>query len=138
MASISSTIGLQGVTQAAFQQLKLQQARQNADRAEQVARSLQNQAAAAQRDADRAQENARDLSVRSSRAQGEAGRARQGLAMIRSVNEMKADLTTVLTRVEASANEADNGPVTPVVATAAAPVINTSGQLTGTMVNTAV
>lgn len=135
MASISSTTGLPGVTQAAFQQLKLQQARQNAERAEQIARSLQNQAAAAQREADRAQENARDLSALSSRAQGEAGRARQGLAMIQSVNEMKADLSTVLTRVEASANEAENGSITPV---AAAPVINTSGQLTGTMINTAV
>lgn len=135
MVAISSTIGLQGVTQAAFQQLKLQQARQNAERAEQVARSLQNQAADAQRAADRAQENARDLSVRSSRAQGEAGRARQGLAMIRSVNEMKAELSTLLTRVEAPASEVDNGPITPV---AAAPVINTSGQLTGTMINTAV
>lgn len=138
MASISSTSGLQGVTQTAFQQLKLQQARQNADRAEQVARSLQNQAAAAQREADRAQENARDLSVLSSRAQGEAGRARQGLAMIRSVNEMKADLSTLLTRVEASANEAETGSITPVVEKVAAPVINTSGQLTGTTINTAV
>lgn len=135
MASISSTIGLQGVTQAAFQQLKLQQARQNADRAEQVARRLQNQAAEAQRAADQAQENARDLSMRSSRAQGEAGQARQGLAMIRSVNEMKAGLSTLLTRVEASASEAATGPTAPV---AAVPVINTSGQLTGTTINTAV
>lgn len=138
MASISSTSGLQGVTQAAFQQLKLQQARQNADRAEQVARSLQNQAAEAQRDADRAQENVRDLSVLSSRARGEAGRARQALAMIRSVNEMKADLSTRLTRVEALANEAKTGSITPVVAQVLAPVINTSGQLTGTAINTAV
>lgn len=123
------------MTQAAFQQLKLQQARQNAERAEQTARSLQSQAADAQRAADRAQENARDLSVRSSRAQGEAGRARQGLAMIRSVNEMKAELSTLLTRVEAPANEAENGPAATV---AAAPVINTSGQLTGTMIDTVV
>lgn len=134
MASISSTIGLQGVTQAAFQQLKLQQARQNAERAEQIARSLQNQAAAAQREADRAQENALDLSVRSSNAQSEAGRARQGLAMIRSVNEMKANLSTQLTRVETSMSEAENGPAAPA---AAGPVINTSGQLTGTVINTA-
>lgn len=135
MASISSIFGLQGVTQAAFQQLQLQQARRNAGRAEQAARSLQIQAAAAQREADRAQENARDLAVRSSHAQGEAGRARQGLAMVRAVNEMKADLSTLLTRAQASANDAGSGQAVPVVA---APVINTSGQLTGTMINTAV
>ncbi len=138
MASISSTSGLQAVTQAAFQQLKLQQARRNADRAEQIARSLQSQAADAQREADRAQENARDLSLRSSRAQDEAGRARQGLAMIRSVSEMKAGLAARLTRVEASANEAETGSITPVAAKVAAPVVNTSGQLTGTTINTAV
>ncbi|MEW6513389.1 MAG: hypothetical protein AB1443_05255 [Pseudomonadota bacterium] len=135
MAAISSTSGLQGVTQTAFQQLKLQQARQNADRAEQQARSLQNQAAEAQREADRAEENARDLSVRSSQAQSAAGQARQGLAMIRSVNDMKADLSTVLARVESSASEVDSNVVQPVVS---APVINTSGQLTGTVVNTVV
>lgn len=133
MAAISSTSGLQGVTQTAFQQLKLQQARQNADRAEQQARSLQIQAADAQREADRAEENARDLSVRSGRAQNEAGQARQGLAMIRSVNEMKAGLATVLTRAAPSANEVDSNSIQP---TETMPVVNTLGQMTGTMVNT--
>jgi methyl-accepting chemotaxis protein len=133
MAAISSTSGLQGVTQTAFQQLKLQQARQNADRAEQQARSLQIQAADAQREADRAEENARDLSVRSSRAQSLAGQARQGLAMIRSVNDMKTDLANVLTRVRPSANEVDGSSTQ---TAEIAPVINTSGQVTGTMVNT--
>jgi len=133
MAAISSTVGLQGVTQTAFQQLKLQQARQNADRAEQQARSLQIQATDAQRDADRAEENARDLSVRSSRAQSEAGRARQGLAMIRLVNDMKSDLSVVLTRAGSAVNEVENGSSQPAETT---PIINTSGQLTGTVVNT--
>lgn len=133
MAAVSSTVGLQGVTQTAFQQLKLQQARQNADRAEQQARSLQIQAADAQRDADRAEENARDLSVRSSRAQSDAGRARQGLAMIRSVNEIKSDLSSVLARVGLPMNEVESGSIKPAETT---PIINTSGQLTGTVVNT--
>lgn len=133
MAAVSSTLGLQGVTQAAYQQLKLQQARQNADRAEQQARSLERQAADAQREADRAQENARDLSVRSGRAQSEAGRAKQGLAMIRSADEMKSALAVTATRAEASMNGSaarSNPPA------AASPVFNTSGQLTGTRVNT--
>jgi methyl-accepting chemotaxis protein len=133
MAAISSTSGLQGVTQTAFQQLKLQQARQNADRAEQQARSLQIQAVDAQRAADQAEETARDLSVRSSYAQGVAGRARQGLAMIRSVNEVKADLSTVLARVGQSASEVESNSTR---LTETVPVINTSGQLTGTVVNT--
>lgn len=135
MAAVSSAIGLQSVTQTAFQQLKLQQARQNADRAEQLARNLQVEAAEAQREADRAQENARSLSVRSSQAQGEAGRARQGLAMIRSVNDMQEGLTTVLNRVAGSSgNDVEIDSTAPAQA---APVINTSGQVTGTMINTA-
>lgn len=133
MAAISSISGLQGVTQTAFQQLKLQQARQNADRAEQQARSLQVQAAEAQRDADRAQENARDLSVRSSRAQSEAGHARQGLAMINSVNQMRSEISAVLARVGTSAKTVESTPTTPANTV---PVVNTSGQLTGSMVNT--
>lgn len=129
------------MTQAAFQQLKLQQAQQNADRAEQVARSLQIKAAAAQREANRAQENARTLSVESNQAQNIAGRARQGVAMIRSVSEMKAGLEDALIRVTASAETVDastnvSTAAAPAVTAGSAPVINTSGQVTGTRVNT--
>lgn len=134
MAAVSSASGPQSVTQTAFRQLKLQQARQNADRAEQVARNLQAEAAKAQLEADRAQENARSLSVRSSQAQGEAGRARQGLAMIRSVNDMQEGLTTILNRVASSSSGDMVSDST--ASMQAAPVINTSGQVTGTVINT--
>lgn len=124
------------MTQAAFQQLKLQQAQQNADRAEQVARSLQVKAAAAQRDADRAQENARTLSVESNQAQNIAGRARQGVAMIRSISEMKAGLEETLIRVTASSETVEATATVSAATSVSMPVINTSGQVTGTRVNT--
>lgn len=137
MMAISSTVGMQAVTQAAFQQLKLQQARQNADRAEQIARTLQAKAADAQYVADRAQEDARSLSVQSRRAQGIAGQARQGVAMVESVGDMKTRLSGTIDQVgRIQAIKADV-PVSE--STSLAPsnsVINTSGQTTGTLVNT--
>jgi ABC-type hemin transport system substrate-binding protein len=134
MAGISSTGGLQAVTQTAFQQLKLQQARQNADRAEQVARNLRSEAAEAQREADRAQENARSLMVRANQAQSVAGQARQGLAMIRTVGEMQESLSNMQIRTDTVSSSTVE---TAVIAPAAnIPVVNTSGQVTGTVVNT--
>lgn len=132
MAAVASTIGMQSVTQVAFQQLKLQQARQNAERAEMFARTLQTEAANAQREADRAQQGASELAVRSSQAQGEAGRARQGLAMVRSVGGMQESLKSVLDRVPGSAS------VAPSTSSAQlpVPVVNTSGQVTGVVINT--
>jgi len=134
MAVISSTAGMQAVTQAAFQQLKLQQARQNADRAEQVARALQTKAAAAQQVADQAQEDARSLTVQSSRAQNIAGQARQGVAMVESVGEMQTRLSGTIDRVAQMQVEVPVPEVTSPVP--GNPVINTSGQATGTLVNT--
>lgn len=134
MAGISSTGGLQAVTQTAFQQLKLQQARQNAERAEQVARSLRGEAADAQREADRAQENARSLMVRSNQAQSVAGQARQGLAMIRTVGEMQENLSNMQIRTDTvSSSTVETAAIAPA---ASVPVVNTSGQVTGTVVNT--
>lgn len=135
MTAVSSTIGMQSATQAAFQQLKLQQARQNANRAEQVARSLQTEAANAQREAARAQENANSLSVRSSQAQGEAGKARQGVELVRSVSGMTENLSSVLDRVSEGTPVAKT-PTSTATPPAPAPVVNTSGQVTGSIINT--
>lgn len=134
MAGISSTGGLQAVTQTAFQQLKLQQARQNAERAEQVARNLRSEAAEAQSEADRAQENARTLMVRSNQAQSVAGQARQGLAMIRTVGEMQESLSSMQVRTDAVSSGTTESEA--IASAANVPVINTSGQVTGTVVNT--
>lgn len=130
MAGITTGVGMSAVTQSAFQQLQLQQARQNADRAEQAARALKAQAADAQLVADRAQQDARDLSVRSGRAQTLAGLARQGVVVAEAGGAMQARLSTTLDQV---ITRQTAGPAT---ADVPAPVMNTSGQLTGQVVNT--
>lgn len=138
MANISSTsIGAQSAAQAGWQQLRLQQARQNAQRAEQAAQALAAKAADAQRVADRADENARSLYAQSDQARSAAGQARQGLAAIRSAGEMQGSLANTVDQVSVRQQAAnadstvEKAPVTP-----AAPVVNTSGQVTGVMVNT--
>lgn len=137
MAAISSTVGMQAVAQSGLQQLKLQQARQNAERAEMTARSLQAQAAGAQREADRAQEKARSLTVQANQAQDVAGKARQGLVMTRSASEMGQRLTNTVEQASermnvAQTSEAADKPT----GAATAPVVNLAGQTTGTLVNT--
>lgn len=142
MAAISSSsVGAQSAAQAGWQQLKLQQAKQNADRAEANARALASRAAEAQSVADRAQESARNLTVQSSQAQDTAGQARQGLAMIRSVGQMQASLSNtvgqVSERMDIAAPEGKTSEIkTSSVVATPTPVRNTSGQITGTMVNT--
>ncbi|MDP1606797.1 MAG: hypothetical protein Q8L93_09185 [Rhodocyclaceae bacterium] len=134
MAAITSTAGSQAASRMAWQQLSLQQARQNAGRAEQVARSLQERAAEAQQVAARARENARSLAARADQAQTAAGHARQGLAAIRSVGEMQRQLLDTVIRVSKQPDVAQvaggSGSLT------VEPVVNTSGQVTGTVVNT--
>jgi hypothetical protein len=143
MAAGSSTIaGAQAATQAGWQQLRLQQARRNAERAEATAQVLQARAADAQRVAERADESARSLSVQSSQAQSAAGQARQGLAMVRSVEQMQVSLSNTVSQ----AGERQNAPpavqqVAPQQTEAVSkatppPVLNTSGQITGVVVNT--
>lgn len=134
MAAITSTTGSQAASQMMWQQLSLQQARQNAERAGQVARSLQERAAEAQGVAARAEDNARSLAARADQAQTAAGRARQGLAAIRSVGEMRRQLFDTVNRV---GNQSDVAQVAGGgESLTAEPVVNTSGQVTGTVVNT--
>lgn len=132
MAAISSSAGFQAITQAAFQQMKVQQARQNADRAEQLARDLAAKANQAQEDADRAQNNARDLTVRSGQAQTAAGKARQGLAVAQSVTQMQSGLYATATQVSERIPQA---PADGDAVSTAVPVVNSSGQTIGTTVN---
>ena len=133
MAIGSSTSGLQPATQAAWQQFKLQQAKRDADRADQNAQSLQAQAQDAQRVANRAEEVARSLSVQADQAQSEAGRARQGLASLSSLGQFQSlvdhvsdQFTQRLQSTQAVASTAAKS----------APVVNTKGQVTGKVVNT--
>jgi HD-GYP domain-containing protein (c-di-GMP phosphodiesterase class II) len=133
MAAISSTTGSQSAAQYGWQQLRLLQAKQNAQQAEQNARSLERQAVDAQQVADRAQENARALSTQSDRAQVNAGRARQGLAMIESSSQSQVMLASKADQVIAKQTETTTSSNTQ---DSTSPVVNAQGQLTGTVVNT--
>ena len=141
MASVSS--GIASVVQSGTRQLQVQQARRNAAQAEQVARSLAVEAASAQRVADRAQDNARDLGVRSNEANASAGQARQGLVAMTNQAVANERLSNFLGQV--IEREGFDEPVRPAAdvvvspaasSSASTPVVNTQGQVTGTLVNT--
>jgi len=139
MAVTSATSNSLSADQLGMQQLRVQQAKQNAERAEAAARALRSQANAAQREANQAQESARSLYVRSDQAQTVAGQARQGLAAIRAQSEMQVRLSNTVDQVvertnvdAASANGSSGVSERPT----AQPVVNTSGQVTGRVVST--
>lgn len=139
MATISPASSAQTVTQMAWQQLRLQQARQNAERAEQAARALQVQAQNAEQVADLAEENARSVSAQSDQANAVAGRAQQGLAIIKTVEQMQGQLISKVVQVSERlgfAHPAEGRASRTVESVAVAPVMNTSGQLTGTVIST--
>lgn len=128
------------------QQLRIQQAQRNADRAEQEARSLQVSAQAAEARANREQENARSLKVQWGQAESEAGQARLGLNAVKSASQA---LTRLDNRVDQAIETQQKAAPEPVAATpvAAVPVVtelssagqgvvNSEGQTTGTVINT--
>lgn len=124
MAIVSSTT-TPNPTADAFRQLRVQQAKQVAQDAEENARSLQIQARDAQATADRAQERARDLGIQSDQALSTADRARQGVAALQTAGQMQARLGSAL---EKAAQVAPT-PQQP------QPVANSLGQVTGQVVN---
>ncbi|MDD5177242.1 MAG: hypothetical protein PHQ05_12560 [Sterolibacterium sp.] len=129
MAPVSS---ISSANQYGWQQFKLQQAKRNADQAEQAALSLKTQANDAQRVADRAEENARSLWVQSDQAQTKAGQARQGLAAIGTAQQSVAQLSKTVDQVLVREQAATS--TTP--STSTLPVTNSQGQVTGKIVNT--
>lgn len=133
MAIDSSTSGLQSVTQLGWQQLKLQQAKRNADQAEQTAQILQQQASAAKQEANRAQENARALAVQSDQAQSLAVRARQGLAALSSGAAGQAQLTYV---IDQAVNRQPIAQTTAPAQDQSSSAVNAQGQTTGTIIDT--
>ena len=128
MPTLSAT---SSVSQSGFQQLQLQQARRNADQAEQSARSLRSQADSAQRVASRAQEGARLLSVEAGQAQDRAGQARQGVVSQESLARTSAQIGEIHSRVAEKFLDDE----TPQVVSAAPVVVNTQGQVTDGNVN---
>jgi len=133
MASISSLSGAQSAAQSGLAQLRLQQAKRDAEQAEQVARALQAQAQSAQLKASEAEENARAITTQADVAENSAGQARQGLALVKTAGQMRSQLASVVTQVVEKQESA--APPAP-VQTPAAPVTNVQGQVTGTVINT--
>ncbi|MCX7174553.1 MAG: hypothetical protein NT159_11660 [Proteobacteria bacterium] len=139
MAIGSSTSNIQSATQGAWQQLRLQQAKRDADRADQTAQALQAQAEDAQRVANRAEAEAKSLGVQADQAQSEATRARQGLASLSSMGQMQTLLNHVteqVFQVPQNTQQSTQLSVPVKSQTGATPVVNTQGQVTGTVVNT--
>lgn len=128
VASLSSS---QAGGSALWGQIQQQQAQRNADQAEQRARALASSARDAQSVADRAQENARSLKVESNQAQGEASEAKRGLAGLSSLGEVQVQLNDLREQISTVLKSES---VTP-AATTLAPVVNSFGQETGTVVN---
>lgn len=132
MATISSSSGA-SIGQSVLSQLQLQQAQRNAERADSNARSLQAQAREAQRVAVEAQATARTISSQADRAQSDASQAQLSLSVIRNGSQVQNNLTSAIGNVAETLKVA-----LPVAASTdtAVPVVNTQGQLTGTVVNT--
>jgi hypothetical protein len=126
--AVSSAASAQPASGGLWAQIQLQQAQQNADRAEQQAVALRAKAQSAQTVADRAQENARSLQVQSQQAQGDASQARLKLATQSSVGEVQSQLGDLRTQI-ADVLQSD------ILSAKVPPVVNTFGQQTGTLVN---
>ncbi len=109
-------------------QMQLLQAQRAADQAEQRARALRGKAQEAQSVADREQENARQLQVRSNQADQDAGNARQGVVALKSLRQVQGGYEKIQQQIsEITQPESKASPV--------APVVNSQGQTTGTVVN---
>jgi Zn-dependent metalloprotease len=133
MATISSLSGAQSAAQSGLRQLRLQQAKRDAEQAEQIARALQAQAQSAQQHATEAMERARAITSQSDQAQATAGQARQGLAAVSAVVRMQNQLSGVVTQVTERMAPPKPAPATKSSPT---PVVNAEGQVTGAVVNT--
>ena len=115
--AVTSASGAQSASRGLWAQLQLQLARRTADQAEQQASALQAQARSAQSVADR--------------AQGDASQARLDLANRSAVGEVQSQLSDLQTQIGKVLES--GAPIAS--ATTSAPVVNTSGQQTGTLVN---
>ena len=129
--AVSSLSSNQSISSVAWQQIQKQQAQRNADRAQQAAQSLQAQARSAQSVANRAQENARSISVEASQADSRANQAQQGLVSLKSIGEIQSGFDDLRQQISSvlSKDFAVSEPAQPV------PVVNTSGQQTGTLIS---
>lgn len=150
IACIHGTITMFGLTTAtsgsgalppAGQQVRLQQSRQAAERAEQVARDLRQQADAAQQDADRSQSTARSLGSKADQAESRASQVRKGTPVLDNVAMFSAEGPP---KVSAVSNQDTPPPATADKPAqtgntrAASGVLNLSGQRLGQVIDVAV
>lgn len=112
-------------------QIQQQLAQRNVEQSEQQARALRSKAQDAEAVAERARENARSLHVEANQAQGDVSRARLNLAEQNSLGEVQANLTDLHDQI----TQLNSSSSTTKLSASLAPVINTSGQTTGTVVN---
>jgi hypothetical protein len=113
-------------------QLQQQLASRSAEQAEQRASALRARARAAQSVADQAQENARSLKVESDQAQGQASEARRGVVGMSSIGKVQTQLSDLNEQIGKVLQSDISAAGT---ASTLAPVVNTFGQETGTLVN---
>lgn len=138
MTDVAST---SASARSALQQLNIQNARRAADQAEREAQALSRQADLARSRAAREEQNADTLTTRAKQADAVAGQARQGLAALTSAAESTSRLTNTLSQINernapsATSPGVDVAPAS-TAAPAAAPVVNTQGQLIGSIINT--
>lgn len=133
MTTISSLSGAQSAAQSGLRQLRLQQARRDVAQAEQVAHALRAQAQSAQLNANEAVERARAISSQSDQAQTTVGQARQGVAAVSTAVQMQNQLSGVAAQVTEKLTPPKSAPA---IKSSTTPVVNTEGQVTGTVVNT--
>ena len=128
--SMSPVSGSLAFTSGVWSQMQQQAAERSANQAESKARALKSQADDAQAIANRQQENARSLRVQSQQAQGDAGSARQGLASLQSLEKTQTQLGQLHNDLNAALN-----PSSSTSTDAASPVVNTQGQVTGSVLS---
>ncbi len=126
--AIEASAGLASPGAGLWAQIQQQQAQKNADQARQQARALQAQARQAQTAADRAQENARLLQSKSSQAQVNADHAQRGVQAMKSLKQIQQGIGELRSQIAEAVQ-------TPSSAQPSPPVVNSSGQMTGTQVN---
>lgn len=125
--AVTSTSGTQAITQSAWAQLQVDQAKRFAERAAQDARAMQSKANDAQSIAERAQENARSLRVDANEARSIAVEAQRGVQASESSRQIGPQVVSEVTQATTQTTDA-----TPVQA---APTVNTQGETIGTVVN---
>lgn len=138
ISSISSTTSSSATS--ATQQAAVQQAKREADQAENAAQTLESQAANAQTRATQAEGYARTLNIQAGQAQLGAGYSEQHLSALQLSGQINNEIVsgpsyTPSTSVQ-QALAYSLAPPPATVPQSTSPVLNTQGQVTGKIINT--